>query len=72
MKTEGPSSSCEDDILWVADDLDAKIHQVISQLPEGWHLCYLGWHGQHVLHLALGEAVPDVSPVLEDLLLDGD
>jgi hypothetical protein len=44
----------EDDILWVSEDLDAKIHQVISKLPDGWHLCYLGWHGQSVLHLALG------------------
>ena len=46
---------CQDDILWVADDLEEQIHQVIRQLPEGWHLCYLGWHGQSVLHLALGD-----------------
>ncbi|CAL1130008.1 unnamed protein product [Cladocopium goreaui] len=61
---EGGAEDCwlvlEDDILWVSEDLDAKIHQVISKLPDGWHLCYLGWHGQSVLHLALG-ALGDVD-----------
>jgi len=63
----------EDDILWVSEDLDAKIHQVISKLPDGWHLCYLGWHGQSVLHLAVG-ALGDVDCLeaaveLEDVFL---
>eukprot|EP00435_Cladocopium_sp_Y103_P027647 s3776_g6.t2 len=59
----------EDDILWVSDDLEAKIRQVISQLPEGWHLCYLGWHGQSVLHLALGDfsRLKEAPVELEDL-----
>ena len=66
----------EDDILWVSDDLEAKIRQVISKLPDGWHLCYLGWHGQSVLPLALGDFADrdfrlKAAVELEDVLLCG-
>ena len=57
----------KDDILWVSDDVDTHLQSVITQLPQGWHLCYLGWHGQSVLHLALGEK-PTTKPIeVEDL-----
>ena len=60
----------EDDILWVSEDLEAKIRRVISKLPEGWHLCYLGWHGQSVLHLAHGDmGCLEAAVELEDLFL---
>lgn len=47
--------------------MDTHLQSVINQLPQGWHLCYLGWHGQSVLHLALGEK-PNTKPMeVEDL-----
>ena len=47
--------------------MDTHLQSVITQLPQGWHLCYLGWHGQSVLHLALGEK-PTTKPIeVEDL-----
>ena len=59
----------KDDILWVSDDVDTYLQSVITQLPQEWHLCYLGWHGQSVLHLALGEK-PTTKPMeVEDLHL---
>ena len=59
----------KDDILWVSDDVDTHLQSVITQLPQEWHLCYLGWHGQSVLHLALGEK-PTTKPMeVEDLHL---
>ncbi|CAE7218745.1 unnamed protein product [Symbiodinium sp. CCMP2592] len=48
----------EDDLLWVASDLEQRLGEVLRQLPEAWHLCYLGWHGQGVIHLALGDTGP--------------
>ncbi|CAJ1331536.1 unnamed protein product [Effrenium voratum] len=61
----------EDDLLWVASDLERCLEQVLSQLPDGWHLCYLGWHGPGVAQLALGdEGILEVKhPRLEELRL---
>ncbi|CAE7560696.1 unnamed protein product [Symbiodinium natans] len=46
----------EDDLLWVASDLEQRLAQVVRELPSDWHLCYVGWHGQAVIRLALGDA----------------
>lgn len=55
----------EDDVMWIADDFQERLSDVLSQLPADWHICYLGWHGQGVLDLALGAPAPTASMRLE-------
>lgn len=30
----------EDDLLWVAPDLERRLQAVVQQLPKGWHVCW--------------------------------
>lgn len=53
----------EDDLLWVVPDLDVRLAQVFEELPSGWHLCYVGWHGQSALQLSLGDSSLLHNPV---------
>ncbi|CAE8594108.1 unnamed protein product [Polarella glacialis] len=51
----------EDDLLWVAADLQHRLQEVLRQLPADWDMCYVGWHGQAVLQLAAGGEGPALS-----------
>lgn len=55
----------EDDLLWVSDTLQADLLEAVLQLPDDWHLCYLGWHGHGILGLALGGPMPRAPVRLE-------
>jgi len=52
----------EDDLIWVDPDLRHRLENVVEQLPRGWHICYVGWHGNKVLQLAADFDAAELSP----------